>query len=618
MTRYLSVCSGIEAASAAWHPLGWEPLAFSEIEDFPRAVLRHRFPGVPLHGDFTRLRDEPWIVDADLLVGGTPCQAFSVAGLRRSLDDDRGNLTIEFVRLADAIDDLRRDAGREPAWVVWENVPGVLSVADNAFGAFLAGLVGHDAPIEPPPGLGWTYAGVVSGPRRVAAWRVLDAQYAGVAQRRRRVFLLALGGSGGWACADALLPVAESLRGHPPPRREAGKGTAHGLTARAGNSSRPAGSNGNLIPDIAPTLDATMDRKWGSNQWVDSGFGIVEPVVMSSGQANAEIRTDGGAPYLTCLHEAPIIAHALTGNGFDASKDGTGRGTPIVPVHAFDARQSDVIQYGDMAGPLDTDGHSVAVVTPVMGAGHGGSNGAGIGAAGDPAFTLDTCGAQAVAFDTTQITSAQNRSNPQPGDPCHPLAAGAHAPAVAFSGDTHASTPEADSAEVLRTLRKAVGAEAFAKWGSGILDPLQSPEILRAWLHGGSIRRAPREAGRVMDDRALACAKSVPAGPLRALWKDGPDGRSPQGRELAQQLARELGTSLPKLPPVGASATAVRRLTPKEAERLQGFPDGWTDIPYRGKPAADGARYKALGNSMAVPCMAYLGERIAAVTGGGP
>jgi DNA (cytosine-5)-methyltransferase 1 len=144
--RYLSVCSGIEAASVAFEPLGWKPLAFSEIEAFPRAVLQHHYPETPCHGDFTVLKDEPWIVDADMLCGGTPCQAFSVAGNRQSLADDRGNLTLQFVLLADAIDNLRSTAGREPAWILWENVPGVFSTKDNAFGAFLGGLCGRDEP----------------------------------------------------------------------------------------------------------------------------------------------------------------------------------------------------------------------------------------------------------------------------------------------------------------------------------------------------------------------------------------------------------------------------------------------------------------------------------------
>ena len=188
--RYLSVCSGIEAATVAWHDLFWHPLAFSEIEPFPRAVLQQHYPDVPVYGDFTPLRDLPFIVDADVLVGGTPCQAFSVAGLRNSLADERGNLSLEFVRLADAIDTLRLAAGREAGIVVWENVPGVLSVKDNAFGCFLAALAGEDDPLVPPRGK-WTNAGVVDGPKRKIAWRVLDAQFFGLAQRRRRVFVVA-------------------------------------------------------------------------------------------------------------------------------------------------------------------------------------------------------------------------------------------------------------------------------------------------------------------------------------------------------------------------------------------------------------------------------------------
>ena len=144
--KYLSICSGIEAASVAFDSLGWKPLAFSEIEPFPRAVLAHHYP------DFTELKDQEFIVDTDLLCGGTPCQAFSVAGLRQSLADDRGNLTLQFVLLADAIDHLRSNTGREPAWILYENVPGVLSTNDNAFGAFLGGLVGRTSPDAPRGG----------------------------------------------------------------------------------------------------------------------------------------------------------------------------------------------------------------------------------------------------------------------------------------------------------------------------------------------------------------------------------------------------------------------------------------------------------------------------------
>ena len=191
--RFGSVCSGIEAASVAFGPLGWKAAWFAEVEPFPSAVLAHHYPETPNLGDMTTIsrRVLTGEVEApDVLCGGTPCQAFSVAGLRESLADERGNLTLKFVELADAIDHVRVTRGDEPAIVFWENVPGVLSTKDNAFGCFLAGLAGEDEPLQ-PPGEKWANAGCVYGPKRAIAWRTLDAQYFGLAQRRRRVFVVA-------------------------------------------------------------------------------------------------------------------------------------------------------------------------------------------------------------------------------------------------------------------------------------------------------------------------------------------------------------------------------------------------------------------------------------------
>lgn len=324
--RYLSVCSGIEAASVAWAPLGWRAAAFSEIDKFPRAVLKHHYPDVPLHGDFTTIKDEYGPID--LLVGGTPCQSFSIAGLRGGLDDDRGNLAFEFCRLA------QRTC---PRWIVWENVPGVLSLdGGQAFASILGGLA------ECGYGL---------------AYRVLDAQFVrvdgfarAVPQRRRRVFVV--GYLGDWRRAAAVLFEREGLRRDTPPRRKKGK-------------------------DVAPTISA---------------------------------RTKGGG-----------------GFGTDFDCDG---------------------------GPLTAQGYS---------------------------------------------------------------------PAVAFD------------------------------------------------LRG-------REDGSKLE---------------------GP-------HDTANLRAASGGSSRSYV----ADAWAVRRLTPVECERLQGFPDGYTQVPYRGKPAADGPRYKALGNSMAVNCMRWIGMRI--------
>ncbi len=191
--RYGSVCSGIEAVSVAWQGMGFEPAWFSEIEPFPCAVLAHHYPSVPNYGDMTTLPERILsgeIEAPDILVGGTPCQAFSIAGLRNSLNDERGNLTLVFVRILNAINTIRRRFGLPDAVVLWENVPGVLSTRDNAFGCFLAALLGETRELV-PTGSRWTGAGIVRSDECEIAWRILDAKYFGVPQRRRRVFLVA-------------------------------------------------------------------------------------------------------------------------------------------------------------------------------------------------------------------------------------------------------------------------------------------------------------------------------------------------------------------------------------------------------------------------------------------
>lgn len=191
--KYGSVCSGIEAATVAWHELGWQPAWFSEIEKFPSQVLAHHYPNVKNLGDMTFIAEKirnSEIEAPEVLVGGTPCQAFSVAGLRNSLDDDRGQLSLEFVRLANEIDSARFIRGQQPSIIVWENVPGVLSTKDNAFGCFLGALSGEGCELK-PTGKKWTNTGCVFGPQRQIAWRVLDAQHFGLAQRRKRVFVVA-------------------------------------------------------------------------------------------------------------------------------------------------------------------------------------------------------------------------------------------------------------------------------------------------------------------------------------------------------------------------------------------------------------------------------------------
>lgn len=287
--RYLSVCSGIEAASVAWGPLGWQAVAFSEIEPFPSAALTYHYPVVPNLGDMTTIapRILTGEVEApDMLVGGTPCQSFSIAGLRKSLADERGNLTLQFVELANAIDQIRTRDGRPPTIIIWENVPGVLSTKDNAFGCFLAGLAGEDCPLEPPGGK-WKDAGAVYGPKRAIAWRVLDAQYFGLAQRRRRVFVVASAREG--FDPAAVLFEFEGVRRDTAPSREKGEEVTHDVAPCVGASGRGferAGETRGQDPVVAycrkvsPTLTNKMQ---GSSGW---------------------------APYNEDAHLVPVYAHA--------------------------------------------------------------------------------------------------------------------------------------------------------------------------------------------------------------------------------------------------------------------------------------------------------------------
>lgn len=255
--RYGSVCSGIEAASVAWKPLGWEAAWFSEIEPFPSAVLAHHYPGVPNLGDMTALpeRIRGLEVEApDLLCGGTPCQAFSVAGLRLSLADDRGNLSLTFCEVADAIDEVRAAGGKPASIIFWENVPGVLSTKDNAFGCFLGALAGCDAAVIPDGR--WTHAGVVAGPKRTVAWRIFDAQHFGLAQRRKRVFVVASAREG--FDPSAVLFEWEGVRRDTAPSRAAGEDPT-----------------GGVIPSVAGSLDTECGGGKLTHQSVANGRLVV-------------------------------------------------------------------------------------------------------------------------------------------------------------------------------------------------------------------------------------------------------------------------------------------------------------------------------------------------------
>jgi DNA (cytosine-5)-methyltransferase 1 len=437
--RYISLFSGIEAASVAWKPLGWKPVAFAELDTFPSAVLAHHYPSVPNLGDVTKI--DRATIDGlgriDLAVFGFPCQDLSVAGKRAGLSDEAGTKT----RSGLFYDAARISFQARARWVVAENVPGLLSSKGGRdFAAVLAELTGLDVPV---PSGRWKNFGIVRTDvpgRYSVAWRILDAQYVGgcpvhgerpVPQRRRRVFIV--GHSGDWTHPAQVLLEPEGL---------------------CWDSKKGKGKKKKAATDAGFCLTAR------------NGSGRNDPTAQN------------------------YIVHTLRGEGFDASEDGTGRGTPIVPI-AVNARQDHVTS--ETALPLDTDGNT-----------------------------------QAIMFDP--YNNAVSRQSPTLGINCG-----------MSTGRSIAVTPQIFEARVARNGRGA-------------------PEDI--------------------------CP------PLKA--QSGGTGK---------------GDSAPLL----NTGIAVRRLMPEECEALQGFPRGYTQVPFRGKTAADGPRYKAIGNSMAVPCMLWLGRRIQAL-----
>ncbi|MEX2990366.1 DNA cytosine methyltransferase [Serratia fonticola] len=449
--RFASVCSGIEAASLAWEPLGWQAVWLSQYDpthnyrngpDFPSAVLAYRWPHVPNHGDMTKLASAVRagrIEAPPVVVGGTPCQAFSIAGLRAGLADARGQLTLSYVDLADAIDDERRQNGEAPAVFVWENVPGVLSSKDNAFGCFLAGLAGEDEALK-PSGKKWTNAGVVSGPKRTIAWRILDAQYFGVAQRRRRVFVIASANKN--IDPAKILFEFDSVRRDFAPSREAGATvaalTADGVgtvgaddnQAQAGHLIMATGQPGAEIgKDVAPTLSCNHEAPiaFSSNGFASFTEGV-GPLRAKDGSDHENIAisfnwqaagntsaTLGANDHVTGALQASQhpavcvtgdITHTLKGEGFDGSEDGTGRGYPII-AFAENSRGEVRLQNGDgqIFGTLSTGGGKPGQGQPAIAyaiAGntigrhpHNGGNGTGYSA--ETAYTLTKTDQHAVA-----------------------------------------------------------------------------------------------------------------------------------------------------------------------------------------------------------------------------
>ncbi len=567
--RYLSVCSGMEAASVAWHPLGWTPVGFSEIEPFPCAILKHRFPNTPNYGSLTEHTSWPLEPGAiDLLVGGTPCQSFSVAGLRKGLTDPRGNLALTFLGLADKL---------KPRWIVWENVPGVLSSGGGRdFGSFLGALVE----------LGYGFA-----------YRVLDAQHFGVPQRRRRVFVVAC--LGDWRAAAEVLSLREGLRGH----LEAGVKKRKATSSDVGASVEASG-----LPRTVGTLCADTHPGAYSGQDAYTGRLIPQPYTASSFAQYAEgvgtVRASGGdlgggsetllaqpTPFRkskracsTTDNETLVPADASnTLNNFDLGDTRTTHAV-VQPVAWTQNQREEVRLLGDKVGAIALPGthqtnyiaEPVAIQGTIIGRGdNAGPQGTGA-SEGGPMFTLTKTDIHGV---------------------CHQMP-GSVAPTIGASGPPYSRTGnERVEAEALAVtfqpgnLRRDAGA-----------DP--STTTTTTTLKASAGDQTPHIAYPV-----------VPLDGMNLLSRLGPCGEehSLQNFEPGDPsfTLKKGGNQHGILTPM-----AVRRLTPIECERLQGFPDNWSRISWKGKPeeqCPDGPRYKACGNSMAVPVMRWIGERIAAV-----
>jgi DNA (cytosine-5)-methyltransferase 1 len=587
--RYLSVCSGIEAVSVAWQPLGWKPAMFAEIDPFCCWLLHSRYRASrPVHmpsphdaptrkeakqraaairnvvalpadgaiinaGDFTKIGVDD-VGAIDLLAGGTPCQSFSVAGKRAGLDDPRGNLTIEFARLAGRL---------RPLWLVWENVPGVLSIDDGrTFGAFLGMLVE----------LGYGIA-----------YRVLNAQHFGVPQRRRRVVVV--GHLGNWRAAAAVLLERHGLSGYPPPRREARQGVAGGVEV---------GPAGGRFTDTAPTIDAGCKDGFVRNQL---GVGI-----LSSTDKISRCLSAGGMGRQDFETET-LIAHALSADGFDASEDGTGRGTPVVPVAICTAHtRSNGSGFSDgIAHTLESGGGTQAVAFAQ-------NTRDEVRLYGGDGKTVGALAAQPGAKQQSYIAFSAKDSGADAGDIAPTLrgmgsershANGGGQVAIAFTQNQEGDVLSGDVMQPLGTNSNATGRNAptiaFTLHGSDGTTSAASPTEV-----AGSLRtRAP---GSIENSSTTAVLQEQPV-----AWS----GELTASTDIAGTLQR--GGEGGRIDGVMTPQMAVRRLTPRECERLQGFPDDYTLVEYRGKPTADGPRYKALGNSMARPVMRWIGERIAAV-----
>jgi DNA (cytosine-5)-methyltransferase 1 len=681
-----SVCSGIEAASMAWNPLGWRTQFVSEIDRFPCELLKVRHPDVPNFGDMTPFHEWP-DANLDVLVGGTPCQSFSVAGLRKGLDDPRGNLMLTYLAIA---------ARYRPRWLVWENVPGVLSSGEGRdFGSLLGGLAE----------LGYGFA-----------YRVLDAQYFHLAQRRERVFVV--GCLGGWQRAAAVLFERSSLRGDIAPRREAGKGVAAPITPGSRD-----GSGYRNDPDTSENLISHPLLGKGNSSHDSTMETYVAHALNAKGGSG---RSD--------LESETLISHALRAEGFDASEDGTGRGTPLVPVIsppllaggnstggprypgtnvdtceslipiAFNARQDP--SAGAIAGPIDTDGTTQAIafsckdhgadaaeVSPTLRAmNHSGSHANAGGQvavafaqnqrdevrempiagalASEPGMKQQTYLAQHMAvrrltprecerlqgfptvIDRITVTACLDHRNdrvtvalqcrklPDSAPDVGGDASGASASRADIRLQNDQESRESLVAVHVRTSfePRVAAIRSHGRWFLSASDAASERWSLPLAPQGSfarSLAALPLGLALAMSDGKAESHQSTLSFtlPAHGRWRAAMFGDESMAVASAVESARTEATTFimsnrgrGTLPCGSIDQTsfcfvldAIALCIPERTKRANSFSavidveSDYTAIEYRGKPAADGPRYKVLGNSMAVTVMRWIGRRIALV-----
>ena len=514
--NYLSVCFGIEAATVAWHDMGWNPVGFSEIEPFPSAVLKHHYPTVPNLGDMTKYKE--WNLESvNLLVGGTPCQSFSVAGLRKGLEDPRGNLALTYCGILDHF---------RPKWFVWENVPGVLSSnGGRDFGAFL-GAVAE---------LGYGFA-----------YRVLDAQYFGVAQRRRRVFVV--GCLGDWRSAAEVLFESDCLRRDIKPRR----------TQRKSITGYVESSFGQYREDvIAGTTKASGGvLSGGSETFVHAYVADKCPTITNSGAGFSRPRNEAmeAETYVACYENSRRVAIKEVGDKTNTLQAFMGTGGNNVPlVQAF--RKGRRAQSTEDYETWVDDGKANTINTFDLG-------------------DIRTTHAVAYSFDSLSSNSMKS-SNPVSG--CNEVQ-------LSKTLDTSFLNPTANQGgiAVAYSLREDAKANTFSATELEVSNAISA------------LRPSPQSHhAQVFVAQPIAIAFTT---------EQTPKFNNEQALTLTQSEHKHNQCVLNNM--------AVRRLTCMECERLQGFPDGYTDIKPKNKVTPDGPRYKALGNSMAVPVMRWIGERI--------